>query len=234
MNDDELDPDARQLVDLARGARSPSDEQRERAYQVLMAGLGGGAGVGVAKITAAKIAGKSSVVWLKWALPALLVASAGVGSYVWSRRPAPVVHVPVKLAPSQVVPVTARPVAVPSADASTPLAPSAELSPSTAPVVRTPAVAKPSADDLVQELSLLHQALAESRSGHAARALELARQHAQRYPNSRLRIERDAIEVRSLCALGRSGEAHKIADRLRSQAPNSPVSAALQETCVGK
>ena len=97
-----------------------------------------------------------------------------------------------------------------------------------------PVLEKPAADDLGQELSLLHQALAESRSGHAARALELARQHARLYPKSRLRIERDAIEVRSLCTLGRATEAHKIADRLHAQAPNSPVSAALQETCVGK
>jgi hypothetical protein len=96
------------------------------------------------------------------------------------------------------------------------------------------ALPKPSSDDLAQELSLLHQALAASRSGNAASALTLAQQHAQRYPNSRLRNERDAIEVRSLCSLGRGAEAKKIAERLRARAPNSPVSAALQDTCVGK
>lgn len=233
MNDDELDPDARALVDLARGARSPSNEQRDRAYQALMAGIAGGATLGAAKGAAAKLAAKSSLVWLKWAIPAAVAASVGVGAYVWhaqrvvpAGRPHPVVSAP----PPAPVAIPAAP-SVSSAEV---VAPSAAPEPSAAPVVKAPTSSKPSADDLVQELGLLHQALAESRSGHAARALELARQHAQRYPASRLRVERDAIEVRSLCALGRAAEARKIADRLRAQAPNSPVSAALAETCVGK
>ena len=96
------------------------------------------------------------------------------------------------------------------------------------------AAGKPSADALVQELSLLHEALAASRSGTAARALTLAREHARQYPGSRLGIERSAIEVRSLCSLGRPAEARKVADRLRARAPSSPVSAALKDTCVGK
>jgi hypothetical protein len=80
----------------------------------------------------------------------------------------------------------------------------------------------------------LHEALAASRSGNAARALELAREHAKRYPSSRLGLERSAIEVRSLCSLGRAAEARKIADRLRAQAPSSPLIASLKDTCVGK
>jgi hypothetical protein len=80
----------------------------------------------------------------------------------------------------------------------------------------------------------LHQAHGELRSGNAGRALSLAREHAHRYPSSQLRFERNALEVRALCALGREAEARKAADQLRSQAPNSPVSAALKDTCVGK
>ena len=233
MNDDDLSPEARELVDLARGSRTPSDEQRERAFRAVMTGLAGGAGLSPVKLAAAKATGKSSLIWLKWALPALVVASAGVSAYVLAGRPsAPTVSElpsalsrPNAAAVASLVPVTS------DSDSSPPLALSAAPEASAAPPPRAPASAlKPSADDLVQELSLLHQALAESRSGHAARALELAHQHAQRYPNSRLRVEREAIQVRSLCALGRASEARKIADRL----PNSPVSAALQETCVGK
>lgn len=232
MNGDELDPDARELVDLARGARSPSDEQRERAYQALMAGLGSGAGVAASKLALPKVATKSGLVWLKWLLPALLVASAGVTAFVLrSRSPAPLVSAqPVVLSAPPNLPQRAAPS---SRELSAP-APSAAPEPSAGPIAKAPSTAKPNADDLVQELTLLHQALAESRAGHAARALDLARQHALRFPSSRLRVERDAIEVRSLCALGRAGEARKIAERLRSQAPSSPVTAALQETCVGK
>ena len=233
MNDDELDPEARALVELARGARSPSDEERDRAYEALMAGIAGGATLGAAKGAAAKGAGKSGLLWLKWAVPAAVAASATVGAYVWhSQSAASEPSAAAVQGASSAAPI-AIPVA-PSVSLTESVTPSAAPEPSAAPVVKVPPSAKPSADDLVQELGLLHQALAESRAGHGARALELARQHAQRYPASRLRVERDAIEVRSLCALGRTSEARKIADRLRAQAPNSPVSASLAETCVGK
>lgn len=236
MSDNELRPAARSLLDVARAARTPSDQHRERAYQALLAGLGGTAAVGTAKVAsaAAKVAAKSSFAWLKWALPAALVVSAGAGSYVWSsRQPAPPAPAP-KVAP-KALPIA--PVAEPAPVAQEPAAalpgvlPGAEVKP-------TPglpkASAKPSGDALVQELSLLHEALAASRSGNAARALELAREHARQYPASRLGIERSAIEVRSLCSLGRPAEARKVADRLRARAPSSPVSAALKDTCVGK
>lgn len=235
MSDNELRPAARELIDVARAARTPSDQHRERAYQALVAGLGGSAAVGTAKVAAAagKVAAKSTFAWLKWALPVALVMSAGAGGYVMTREsapPAPAPHAAPKAPPAAPAaapaPVSAEPaVAQPSAT------PEAEIKP--AQPAPKPS-AKPTGDALVQELSLLHEALAASRSGNAARALELAREHARQYPASRLGIERSAIEVRSLCSLGRPAEARKVADRLRARAPSSPVSAALKDTCVGK
>jgi hypothetical protein len=238
MSDNELRPAARDLLDVARTARTPSEQHRERAYQALVAGLGGTAAVGTAKVAsaAAKVAAKSTFAWLKWALPAALVMSGGAGAYVWSSRepapPAPAAQVAPKAPPAAPVaeptPVNEEPVALPSA------APDAESKPAQPALPSPKPSAKPSGDALVQELSLLHEALAASRSGNAARALELAREHARQYPASRLGIERSAIEVRSLCSLGRPAEARKVADRLRARAPSSPVSAALKDTCVGK
>jgi hypothetical protein len=229
MSDNELRPAARDLLDVARTARTPSDQHRERAYQALVAGLGGTAAVGTAKVAAA--AAKSTFAWLKWALPAALAMSVGAGAYVWSsREPAPPAQVAPKAPPAAPValpaPIDAAP-AIPQPSA----VPDAEIKPAQ-PMPK--ASAKPSGDALVQELSLLHEALAASRSGNAARALTLAREHARQYPASRLGIERSAIEVRSLCSLGRPAEARKVADRLRARAPSSPVSAALKDTCVGK
>ena len=231
MSGNELRPIARELVDSARQAQTPSDAHRERAYQALLAGLGGAATVGTAKVAAAttQVAGTAALGWLKWAIPTVVLASASIGTYVWAqhRHGAPALTARVALTP--------LPSAAPlEPAASAPPAAGASPESSVAPPPKPPSLAKPSAGDLGEELALLHQALAASRSGNAARALELARQHARQYPNSRLRIEREAIEVRSLCTLGRAAEAHKIADRLRSQAPSSPVSAALEETCVGK
>jgi hypothetical protein len=234
MSDNELRSAARNVVDIARSARTPSDQHRDRAYQVLVAGLGGTAAVGTTKVAAAaaKVVLKGTFAWLKWAIPAAVLAS-GAGGYVWYSRQAPalpVTHVAPPRPAAQ--PAPAEPVVAPSSELATPPSVASEASP---PPSQPPKAApKPSGDALGQELSLLHQALAASGSGNAARALELAREHAKRYPNSRLSVERSAIEVRSLCSLGRPAEARKVADRLRSQAPSSPVSAALKDTCVGK
>jgi hypothetical protein len=232
MSDNELRPAARSVVDIARDARTPSGAHRERAYQALLAGLGGAAALGTteAAAAAAKVAGKGTLAWLKWALPAALLASAGAGGYVWSSRAPVPAPQPAQMAPAPALVRGAEQTPSPSSNAE----PEVSSQPAPVPPPSRKLAPKPSADALVQELSLLHQALAASRSGNASRALELSREHAQRYPNSRLGIERSAIEVRSLCSLGRPAEARKVAERLRSQAPSSPVSAALKDTCVGK
>jgi hypothetical protein len=221
---------------MARRARTPSDEDRERVHRALVASLGSAAAVGAAKAAAASIAPKASLGWLKWALAAAVLSSASLGTYVWSAKR----HVIGASTPpaAEIAPQAPPPSAVPSSLAPSQPAPSeptlapAPVAPAKGPTPRP----KPesSGDALAQELSLLHQAHAELRSGNAGRALSLAREHAHRYASSQLRFERNALEVRALCALGREAEARKAADQLRSQAPNSPVSAALKETCVGK
>jgi len=238
MSDNELRSAARNVVDTARSARTPSDEHRDRAYRALVAGLGGTAAVGTTKVAAAtaKVALKGTFAWLKWAIPAAVLAS-GAGGYAWYTR-TPVATPPnAHVAPPAPALVPAPPAPVIGASVEPPAPPSVSALPEASAATPSPQLKpapKPSGDALVQEISLLHQALAASSSGNAARALELAREHAQRYPNSRLGVERSAIEVRSLCSLGRPTEARKVADRLRAQAPSSPVSAALKDTCVGK
>jgi hypothetical protein len=229
MSGSELRPVARELVESARIAQTPSDAQRERAYEALLAGLSGAAGA----TNAAKLATKSGLAGLKWALLAAALASASVGVYGELKRP--------RAAPAAATLTAAAPamsLTLPTLDSSEPTAVLPATSASSEVTVAAPPkvqlAVKPASGDLEQELALLHQALAESRSGNAAGALALAQQHARQYSNSKLRVERDAIEVRSLCTLGRAAEAHKIAVRLRTQAPSSPVSAALEETCVGK
>ncbi|HWZ89998.1 MAG TPA: hypothetical protein VNW92_14145, partial [Polyangiaceae bacterium] len=70
MSGNELRPLARELIDSARQAQTPSDAHRDRAYQALLAGLGGAATVGTAKVATAtaKVAGSAALGWLKWAV----------------------------------------------------------------------------------------------------------------------------------------------------------------------
>ncbi len=242
MNDEhDLRPGAREIVDRARAAQTPNDARRERAYEALMAGIAGGAALGAAKVGAAKVAGNAAFSAIRWLRVSAGIAALGFGGYVISARGhvAPAPPAATVSARSPVVtsaPPDAGSAAPPSESAAT-FASAAPLEPIQALSASSPASKAPpnktNTGDLSAELSLLHQALAASRAGHPARALALAQEHAQEFPSSHLGVERDAIEVRSLCSLGRAAEAHKLADRLQARAPSSPVRAALEETCVG-
>src|SRR5438132_579565 len=85
VSTDDLRPQAREIIDIARRARTPTAEDHDRIYQTLMAGLAAGAATGASGAAAAtaKVVGKSSLVWLKWALPAALLSSGVVGTYAY-------------------------------------------------------------------------------------------------------------------------------------------------------
>jgi len=235
VSTDDLRPQAREIVDIARRARTPTAEDHDRIYQTLMAGLAGGAAAGASSAAAAtaKVVGKSSLLWLKWALPAALLSSGVVGTYAYRSTH----HVDPAASPTitTAMPVdTSKPVDPPApAEVA---APALQPEPSVRTEARAKAQTSPKAidDELAADVALLHEALGEWRAGHAARALELSREHARRFPSSQVRSERSALQVRALCALGRDAEARKIADQLRSQAPGSPAAAALKDTCAAK
>ncbi|HEX3775335.1 MAG TPA: hypothetical protein VHV51_12775 [Polyangiaceae bacterium] len=239
MNDTELRPVARDLLETARLAQTPNAAQRERAYQALMAGLGGGSIGGLKASSATNMASTASSIWLKWAAIAAILGAVG-GTAIGAKHRHTAALLPT-VAPTATGSAAAdTELNAPNIDAPDAIPLPAAPSISAAPSASSPAPAKsasatnPASDDLAGDVSLLHQALAASHAGNAAHALELAQKHARLYPNSRLGVERSAIEVRSLCALGRAAEARKLAARLRAQAPNSPVRAALEETCVGR
>jgi hypothetical protein len=86
----------------------------------------------------------------------------------------------------------------------------------------------------VQELELLHEAQAAWRKGQPEDALEIVKQHRQRYPRTQLRDERETLEVLTLCELGRTRDARRVARTLLNRAPRSPSRAAIEESCALK
>lgn len=203
---DDMNPDARRVVELARMARTPGDADKRRVRQALALGIGAavaGASSGTAVASAVKT---GALVGLRGILAAMLVVSAGVGTYVWVKRPAP--EAPVSTPPTAKAPA---PVIVPVAPP--------------APVADTP-------DPLLAELTLLRQAQKALRDGAPRRALELADQHAKLYPGSQMSLERGALRVFAFCALGRKAEARALAGELLAAAPRSPLRTSLEESCA--
>ncbi len=206
--DDEMDPGARRVVELARSARTPSDADKRRVRQALALGIGA-ATAGVSAGTALASATKVGVlVGLRGLVAALVVATAGTGTYFFVRS-----HVN-STSPTSVV-ATSAPV----------------VAPVIVPVTPAPAVVA-SPDPLLAELSLLRQAQQALRDGQARRALELAERHASLYPHSQLALERGALRVFAFCALGRKAEARALANELLAEAPRSPLRTSLEESCA--
>lgn len=235
----ELNPDARRLVDLARQARTPGESDKlriaERLAVPLATGAALGSAVGLAKAaTGAEVASAGG--WLS-SLGAKVTAAVAVtavgGAVVVSQLAAPAPE-----AQPQPTPVAPAPqqVTLPAARAPEPI-PAAPEPAVSEPIVQPKASAAPSvqpAPELAQEAALLHEAQAAWRAGQSARALELASQHAQRFPRSQLANERDVLRVLSLCKLGQVQAAKQIGARLLSKAKGSPWYQSVAGSCAAE
>jgi hypothetical protein len=89
-------------------------------------------------------------------------------------------------------------------------------------------------DTLDAELDLLHRAQVAWRAREAAGALALLNEHRARFPRSTLQLERDALQVLTLCELGKTADAARLARGVLAAAPHSPLRASLEESCALK
>jgi hypothetical protein len=98
-----------------------------------------------------------------------------------------------------------------------PSVPSAEFAPlEPARTAPPPSNLAPTPRGLAEESRLLEQARRALASTPAA-ALELTRQHAQRFPKAQLGAERSLLEVEALYRMGRRDQARALAERLLSR-----------------
>ncbi len=228
MND--LNPDTRRLVDLAREARTPGEEDKLRIAKRLAVPLAASAAVGTA-VGGAKAA-STTVLGSLGAKIAVVVAmgAAGTALVVGQLRP----QEKVAVAPaSQVAKVQAT--AAPSAPA--PVVNVEDLAQEQPEHKASEPIAPhkiKASDDLAQEAALLHQAQAAWRAGQSAQALQLANQHATRFPRSQLANERDVLRVLSLCKLGQVSAAKQVGARLLRTAKGSPWYQSVAGSCAAE
>ncbi|HEY2899765.1 MAG TPA: hypothetical protein VGL59_04245 [Polyangia bacterium] len=221
--------EARRVIDQVRSARTPSADDKERIRKALAIGVvaavasvpATAAGATVAAGKAAGAVGLAS--GLKVAVSVAVMASLGVGTY-WLTRSTPAPRPVVAVVASEPAPPVAAEPAPPPTVEPTPIV--AEAAP--APASRT------GRDPLMAELSLLHKAQQAWRQGNSARALALAQQHARQYPHSVLGMERDALRVFALCALGQQAQARPLASAILKRAPGSPLRTSVEESCGGR
>ncbi|HXI59425.1 MAG TPA: hypothetical protein VNO55_25335, partial [Polyangia bacterium] len=233
------------MIDQIRSARTPSAGDKERIRKALAVGVavtaasvpGVAAGASAAK-AAASVAKASTTLGLasgfKVAVSVVVLASVGASAYIWTRPPSPPAarHAPVAVVPVAVPTPPSPPEVVEDSPPAAPAVVAAPaLSPSPSP---SPVHAGAARDPLMTELALLHRAQQAWRQGNAARALDLAQQHARRYPHSALALERDALRVFALCSLGQRAQARPLAADLLRRAPGSPLRTSVEESCGGR
>jgi hypothetical protein len=243
---------AKELIAAARSARTPSPRDRSRVYRKLGRALAGLGLVGAATGATAgeNIARASWMLWAKWSVPVALVISTAAAPQLLTQfhRTEVLRNETATAAPSNanasIGAPAVRPPAVALADTPLPdetAPPSAPTQSATKSGPKTSPDRQPKesrqivpVDDLGGDASLLRQAYSAWRNGDAPRALELATNHAIRFPKSQLRSERDGLRVLALCALDRTSEARRVAKSLAVSAPASPVLARLADSCVGR
>jgi hypothetical protein len=227
MND-ELNPDVRRLVDLTRQARTPAAADKRRIAERLAVPLAAGAAIGTATSTAKALGLKAFLSSLGFKVAAVVALTAAVTAVVVS-QPRPSAP-PARSAAPPTPSTKAEAPAVPSVEAPPASPPPASLA--SAPMPKAaPRVVSPT-HELEEEAALLHQAQAAWRAGQSAQALQLASQHAQRFPRSQLANERDVLRVLSLCKLGQTQGAKQVGARLLRTAKGSPWYQSVADSCA--
>ncbi len=241
---DELNSNARALLDAANNFDEPSERDRERVRAAVFLRVGSVAVAGTATLAAAKASSAAASAGPLFAstltsatlfggaavkVGAVLVmgALASVGAYVaFHPQPKPgAVVAAVKAAPM-----------VASAPAVTlaPAPPAAVVDANDLPVEEakaSPTRAHARSVDLEGEMKLLRQADGALRRGDAQAALVALNKHAASYPSGVLSQEREGVRAIALCSAGSTAQGQAAARRFLSLAAKSPLSSRIRSAC---
>ena len=252
MIDLELNPDARALIELARDAHEPGDDDRARVRAVLAsrigvaAGLGLAAGLGAAAHTTTTAGAGVTVGGLGAGAAALKVIGAVVivsatvagATLVHRARHAPIARAVVERAPAPepqrrvasgtaATPETSPPASEPAREETTAYPPDTRAAAVAAKRPPRAHAIVPGSPEVADEASLVHAGVVARRAGEPARALALLDTHARQYPQGVLAEERDVERALALADLGRVTEARAAVDRFLKDHPRSPLAARL-------
>lgn len=230
---------SRDLFRAGQGAMAPTTADRERVRARLAAKLGAAA-VGAAITTTSATAGGATaaaatgsakgglaVFIAKIAIPLLLVGgAAGFVVPHLAKKEAPPVA-PVVVAPHAPAPVPPPPLPRETATVSVTDLPAAAPVPSASAPARA---AKTAASDPVEEARIVAAIDDALRANDTTRALRLADEHAQKFPNGVLVEEREGARAIARCMKG----SHASADVFLAAHPRSPMRARIVSACGRK
>lgn len=223
MND--LGDWSKDLINSAQGGYDPSSVDRQRNRAALFTTVAAGGAV-LSTATAAKAGGV--LLGLKLGAGALIV---GAGAAAVTLLPLPSAET--QVAPHAVQAVPARAVVAPRVEAleEAPVEVVAEPEKVVAPQRKIVAREKPALKaSLAEEVSLLQKARAALQAGDIAVAQRNVTQHAQKFPNGALSLERAGLAVMVACKQNAEAGRSAARDFLASYG-KTPVAAAVRSNC---
>jgi hypothetical protein len=230
----ELDPEAKQLIELARDGEGPSPLARSRLRGALLARVGAGvattsAASGTAAAGSAAIHGTSALVIVA-KIGAAAMLAGGIGAAALAHSHTPVSAEERSVAPAHVSATahTTKPGYPDERTPTPPPIPSAVPSPS---AVHAQPGAAPAA--IEAETRALRSALADLRDGRADRALAALDAQIARFPQGVLAEERSEARIMALCTVDRTDEAREAAARFLAEYPRSVLAGRVRASCAG-
>ncbi|HEY5957123.1 MAG TPA: hypothetical protein VIV60_11240 [Polyangiaceae bacterium] len=234
-----------QLIELLRKSDRPSSEDMQRVRKAVAIEVA----VGLSATTAAVAASQSLwgaklgalITWGKGLLLMTSLVGVGVGLTLYAKPEALLLRVSRPNAPVATLSEptirgeqpTVQQTALPESDESD------ELSKGTVPQgsssrVRTNLVPKSSrngASTLGAELELLGRSQRALKAGQPSEALRALDEHARKYPNGVLTLERLGVRTIALCQTGRLADGRAAAKSYLHSAPNSVLSKRIRIAC---
>jgi len=240
-----LSPEARSIIEAARGGDEPTPQDRTRIRSSLIVRVGAGMAAASAATSAesgaaAAGAAKAAAPLLAGFIPkGIIVLSAvgaiGIGSYVANKPSIP----PAAQQTAIAAPITSF--SATSEAESAPVVGTAEAEDEepvheaiSVPAAATVEVHEDAAPNLAAEVESLREAHTALREGRADEAMDVLQRDAAPSDVSGLEQERAAMRVFALCRLGKSEEARTHAAAFLARWPKSPLAARVSEACVRK
>lgn len=245
MND-ELDPNARRVLDDLRGFENPNQQDRARNRQGLALKIGVGAAGLMVSAKLAQGAGGAAVASAKFNLAKLMIfaimataVGGGVGLGVLKARARQAEALVAKAALArQAVPVFSQPAVVPAQPDPVPVevAPPIQRPREKERVARprpaaTESVVVPPSSQLAEETAILATAREALRRGQAGAALARLDSYVNRFPDGVLREEHAATRILVLAELDRRDEACREVQSFRRNWPRSPLLTKVATAC---
>lgn len=233
-----LSPEARAIVDASRGGFEPAEADRVRVRRSLAIRLGLAVAAGTAATSAGSTAAGSTLTAIlgstsgKVILALLVVASTGASYHLLARRrpaAAPAAALPAPVASVQPAVSSQRVEMASAPSASAPAASAPVERPATPQSAENLAPAPPTSNGLEQEVARLRRAQEALRDGKPERAMS----ELQPSESDVLAEERAAMNVFTLCEMGKASEARAAAQSFLAKYPKSPQAPRVRATCAG-